>query len=106
MPLGTPEGNKLLQDWIQSYNPEVVVIDTLRSAWAGLEENDANAWTPVNRLLMAIRNTCRTIIMIHHANEGGAYGLGREAGSTNQLTNLDLQMLLTPVYENQETADQ
>jgi len=106
MPLGTPDGNKLLQDWITSYNPEVVVIDTLRSAWAGLEENDANAWTPVNRLLMAIRNTGRAVVMIHHANKGGADGLGREAGSTNQLTNLDLQMRLTPIYEDAERADQ
>ena len=106
MPLGTQEGNKLLQDWISAYNPEVIVIDTLRSAWNGLEENDANAWTPVNRLIMAIRNSGRTVVLVHHANKGGADGLGREAGSTNQLTNLDLQMRLTPVYEDAERADQ
>ena len=53
-----------------------------------------------------IRNTGRAVIMIHHANKGGADGLGREAGSTNQLTNLDLQMRLTPIFEDAERADQ
>ena len=42
--------------------------------------------------------------MLHHANKPTQDGLGREAGSTNQLTVVDQQIRITPIVEDKEIA--
>lgn len=99
-------GMQTLADWIGWANPEVVVIDTIRTAWSGLQENDANEWSQVNELALRLRNHGLAVVMLHHSNKPGDGGLGREAGSTNQLTVLETQLRIAQVYRDKETAEQ
>lgn len=106
MNLKSKQGLLELQTLLQSVRPDVVVIDTIRSAFPGLQENSAEEWGRINQLAVKLRNAGMAVIMIHHANKPGEGGLGREAGSTNQLTVLETQIKITQVYEDKETATQ
>lgn len=106
MNLKTPEGIMELQGWIKYFKPDVVVIDTIRTAWSGLQENSAEEWARVNRLAVKLRNAGMSVILMHHSNKPGEDGLGREAGSTNQLTVLETQIRIAQVYRDEETAKQ
>lgn len=105
--LNESEGVKKLEAWIKVTEPEVVVIDTLRTAYIGLEEGKAEAWKPVMQLALALRNAGMSVIMLHHANKPQDSGTtsGGEAGSTNQLTVLEQQIKVTQLYETKEKAN-
>lgn len=102
--LRTAEGRAGLQSLLQATEPQVVIIDTVRSGYLGLKENDAEAWSEVNSLAVKIRNAGCAVILIHHSNKPGDDGLGREAGSTNQLTVIETQIRITQVYEDKDMA--
>lgn len=95
---------RMMQDIIGDYKPDVTVFDTIRSAWPGLEENMAPAWAPVNRCAMALRNAGYAVIYLHHSNKPTEEGLGREAGSTAQLMNVETQVRVTQLFDNEEVA--
>ena len=100
------EGLEELQAWITFSDPDVIIIDTIRSAYPGLMENSADEWSRVNQLAVKLRNSGLAVIMIHHSNKPSEGGLGREAGSTNQLTVLETQIKVTQVYKDEDTAKQ
>lgn len=102
--LKSDEGLKNFQTYVEQVRPDVIVIDTIRSAFAGLEENSAQDWSRINQLALAIRNAGASCILMHHSNKPGDSGLGREAGSSNQLTTLETQLRVTQVYEDGEVA--
>lgn len=96
-----------LQGIIELAEPDVIVIDTIRSAYPGMQENSAEDWARINQLALRLRNAGFGVVLVHHSNkpqDGGA--LGREAGSTNQLTTLETQIRVTQVFDDKETADQ
>tara|TARA_R100001443_G_scaffold108319_1_gene118686 strand:- start:209 stop:964 length:756 start_codon:yes stop_codon:yes gene_type:complete len=100
------EGLLELQEWIEFSKPDVVVLDTIRSAYPGLAENSADEWSKINKLAVKLRNSGLSVIMIHHSNKPSDNGMGREAGSTNQLTVLETQIRITQVFADEETAKQ
>jgi hypothetical protein len=102
--LNEAEGIKALQDLINEHAPQIVVIDTVRSAWPGMEENSPHSWLKVNQLALAIRNAGMTCILIHHRNKPNMNGMGSSAGSTAQLKDLDQQVFITKVVEDEEQA--
>jgi hypothetical protein len=104
--LNTDEGKQRLAAWIAAVQPDIVVIDTIRTAFMGLEENDAAAWAPVNRLLLDLRNAGISVVVVHHANKPNEHGLGREAGSSNQLSNVETQMRVTQLFDNEAMAEE
>jgi len=104
MNLQTDEGVEILQGWLNELKPDVVVFDTIRTAFAGLMENNAEQWARINSICLKIRNNGASVIMLHHANKPTQDGLGREAGSTNQLTVVDQQIRITPIMEDKELA--
>jgi hypothetical protein len=104
MNLKSKAGLLELQGVVQEARPDVVVIDTVRSAFPGLQENSAEEWGRINSLAVRLRNAGMAVVMVHHANKPGETGMGREAGSTNQLTVLETQIRITQVYEDEETA--
>jgi hypothetical protein len=95
-----------LQGWIEFAEPDVVVIDTIRSAYPGLAENSADEWAKINKLAVKLRNSGLSVIMIHHSNKPSESGIGREAGSTNQLTVLETQIRVAQVFDDEDTAKQ
>ena len=105
MNLRDPESIAKLQSLLTETRPHVVVIDTVRSAFAGMEENSPHSWTQVNKLAVAIRNCGAAVILIHHRNKPGQDGKGgREAGSTAQLKDLDTQIFVTKVVLDNDQA--
>jgi hypothetical protein len=106
MNLRSQQGVNALEGWVKWYNPDIVVIDTVRSAFPGLQENDAAEWSNINTLAIKLRNAGYAVIIVHHSNKPGEDGLGREAGSTNQLTVLETQIRITQVFEDKDTAHQ
>lgn len=106
MYLNTKEGLTRLNGMMQGFRPDVLVIDTIRSAWPGMEENNSEAWTPVNRVLEFIRDKfyC-SVIMLHHNNKADSSGnLGSYAGSTAQINRVENQLAVTLLYENETLA--
>jgi|TARA_B110000114_G_scaffold162841_1_gene181180 hypothetical protein len=101
----TPEGVHEFTKWLISVKPDVVVIDTIRTAFAGLVENKAEEWAHINKIALAIRNKGMAIVMVHHANKPSDSGTGKEAGSTNQLTVLETQIKVTQVFDDKATAE-
>lgn len=102
--LSTAEGLEEFAKLIDEVNPQVVVIDTVREAWSGMEENSPHAWVKVNAVAMAIRNSGRSVVLVHHRNKPTERGHGREAGSTAQLKDLDVQIFVTKVVEDLDQA--
>ena len=105
MVLSTEEGFRLLGEWLEAIKPDIVVIDTVRNAFGGLEEASASEWFKVNHVAKSIRNKFgASVVMVHHRNKPGENGLGREAGSTAQLTDIDTQVMVTQVFQRKADA--
>jgi hypothetical protein len=104
MNLRTSQGIKTLETLINLTEPEIVAIDTVRSAWPGMEENRPEHWADVNAVAKQLRNHGCAVVILHHRNKPGDDGLGREAGSTAQLTDVDTQVYVTSVYQKPEDA--
>ena len=105
MNLRDSESLEKLQELLSEIKPHIVVIDTVRSAFAGMEENSPHSWTHVNKLAVAIRNCGCAVVLIHHRNKPGQDGRGgREAGSTAQLKDLDTQIFVTKVVLDSDQA--
>jgi hypothetical protein len=106
MDLRTKQGMLELQHVVKMVRPDVVVIDTVRSSFPGMQENSAEEWSRFNQLCTKLRNAGMAVIAVHHANKGSSEARGGEAGSTNQLTVLENQLKITQVYQDKETAQQ
>jgi hypothetical protein len=104
MRLNDQAGVNKLARLLNMVQPDVVVIDTIRSAWPGLEENKPQGWAPVNQLMKGISSRGPAVVALHHRNKPGEDGLGREAGNTAQLTDIDTQVYVTNVYQKKEDA--
>lgn len=106
MNLMEAQGIKNFEQWIKATKPTHVVIDTIRSAFPGLQENSAEQWGYINQLCLKLRNAGLVVWLLHHSNKPGESGTsGREAGSSNQLTVLETQIKVTQVFWDKETAD-
>lgn len=104
MPLSEPDSVQRLQEMINEVKPQLVIIDTVRQAWSGMDENSPHSWVRVNELAMACRNAGMSVILVHHRNKPTMTGHGREAGSTAQLKDLDVQIIITKVVQDTEQA--
>lgn len=105
MNLMDSNGIALLLTKLKILEPQILIIDTLRSAYPGLKENTAEDWSKINELAIKIRNAGCSVIMVHHSNKPDKEGLGREAGSSNQLTTLETQVRVTQVCEDSNVAN-
>ncbi len=105
MNLREPAGLAIFEKWMEQMRPDVVVIDTVRNAFGGIDEKSPQDWFHVNRVAKVLRDKYHaSVILVHHRNKPTPDGLGREAGSTAQLTDLDTQVIITQVYKDKHTA--
>jgi len=105
MNLATEEGFKLLGEWCSVLKPDIVVVDTVRNAFGGMDEASPQEWFKVNHVAKTIRNEFgSSVVLVHHRNKPGENGLGREAGSTAQLTDIDTQVMVTQVFREKNEA--
>lgn len=103
MDLRQRESMLVLKDLVDLAKPDVIVIDTIRTAYPGMKENAAEEWAKVNQLALRLRNSGYAVILIHHSGKPGEHGM-RESGSTNQLTVLETQINIRKVFEKEEEA--
>ena len=104
MNLSDPAAKRAFELFVDRHEPDVVVIDTVRSAFS-IEENDSSAWREVNKVAVKQSLAGRTVIMTHHSNKPTKDGLGHSAGSSNQLTRLIRQVRLVQVFRTRPEAD-
>ena len=69
-----------------------------------MEETSPTEWAKVNYVAKLVRNTGVSVVLVHHRNKPGDTGLGREAGSTAQLTDVDTQVFVTQVFQDKTEA--
>jgi len=104
MTLDSKENRKRLYRMIMKVRPDLIVIDTIRSAFPTLDENDASQWKPLNQFFIKLRNKGISIILLHHRNKPGDRGLGSYAGSTSQLDAVETQLYTALLYEDEDVA--
>ena len=105
MDLETENGKQDFRDQVDEVKPDVIVIDTVRSAMPNMDENDKKGWTILNKAAMKLRNEGYAVILLHHANKPqGEYGYATYAGSTHQKTYLDRQISVRLVYRTEDEA--
>jgi 5S rRNA maturation endonuclease (ribonuclease M5) len=69
--LATYEGQKLIDELIESANAQVIFIDNISTFMRSGNENDADSWSIVQPWLVRHRSRGRTIILVHHSNKAG-----------------------------------
>ena len=105
MNLATEAGFSMLGQWLDIIKPDIVVIDTVRNAFGGIDESSPQEWFKVNHVAKTIRNIHKaSVVLVHHRNKPSETSLGREAGSTAQLTDIDTQVMVTQVYKDKNEA--
>lgn len=67
--LDTQEGQDLIQPFVEK--ADVIILDNL-STMTCQSENEAQAWLPMQRWMLAQRRAGKTIVLIHHTGKGGA----------------------------------
>ena len=98
--LRSDEGLQELIENAKTHRADVIVIDTIRTAFSGFDENRQQDWSRVNNVMLYLRNEGYSVVGVHHANKPQVQGSGinqAEAGSTNQLTVLETQMRHTDI---------
>lgn len=106
MNLKSEAGLNAFKYLVKASKPNIVVIDTIRSAFPSMIENSSDDWSYVNAICLALRNEGISVILLHHSNKPSDNGQsGREAGSTNQLTVLETQIKITQIFEDETTAN-
>lgn len=108
--LRTDQGLQELIENAKTHRADVIVIDTIRTAYSGFDENRQQDWSRVNNVMLYLRNQGYSVIGVHHANkpqvQGSNMNQGTEAGSTNQLTVLETQMRVTQIFPDDEDGYQ
>jgi hypothetical protein len=111
----TEVGLRNLESAINAVNPQVVVLDNVRTIMPGMDENDSKSWSRLNEIVKQMRNAGMTVVMLHHANkpkraDSGGWEPGQEAGSGNQLTVIETQIRVSLLPDDQpewnDLADQ
>ena len=105
MNLKSEGGIAVLQSIINKTRPNVVCIDTVRTAFVGMAENEGKEWSDINQLILKLRNSGISVVLVHHANKPQGDGAsGSYAGSTNALTNLEFGIKITQVFDEADRA--
>ena len=105
MNLKTEAGVGLLLNLIEQTKANIVCIDTVRTAFVGMSENEGKEWSGINSLILKLRNSGISVVLVHHANKPQGDGAsGSYAGSTNALTNLEFGIKITQVFDEEERA--
>ncbi|MCC7429023.1 MAG: AAA family ATPase [Alphaproteobacteria bacterium] len=74
--IATEEGQRLFTE--AAADSDLIVLDNLSSLASGLRENEADDWGPVQKWLLSLRRTGKTVLLVHHANKsGGQRGTSR-----------------------------
>ena len=68
--LATPEGQAALEPLLAGV--ELLIIDNLATLCRVGKENETESWLPVQAWILSLRRRGISLILVHHANKGGA----------------------------------
>lgn len=89
--LSDPEWKSRIVEFCREHNIKVLILNNLSTLNEGLEdENAATAWSPLNALVVSLKNEGVATILVHHANKAGS-GF---RGSSNLVTTLETVIAL------------
>ena len=67
--ISSPEGFAIVDAHIG--DAKLVIFDNVSTLFSGLDENDAQAWDPVQRYLLSLRRRGLAVLLVHHGGKGG-----------------------------------
>lgn len=73
---------------------EIVVLDSVRVLFGLTDENNAESWRDVNKLVVALRGVGCSVLVIHHANKSDGE-IPTYSGSTNAITVFDRTLAIS-----------
>ncbi len=73
---------------------DVVVLDSVRVLFGLTDENNAESWKDVNKLVVALRGVGCSVLVIHHANKSESE-IPTYSGSTNAITVFDRTLAIS-----------
>jgi putative DNA primase/helicase len=62
------------QEWLESVwgeQPDLLILDNLSALTGAARDNDADAWTTMQRWLLSLRRRGVSVLFVHHAGKGG-----------------------------------
>lgn len=62
------------QAWLErswGEQPDLLILDNLSALTGAARDNEADAWTPMQRWLLSLRRRGVSVLFIHHAGKGG-----------------------------------
>ncbi|SBO11737.1 hypothetical protein VME0621_03873 [Vibrio mediterranei] len=73
---------------------DIVVLDSVRVLFGLTDENNAESWRAVNKLVVALRGVGCSVLVIHHANKSDGE-IPTYSGSTNAITVFDRTLAIS-----------
>lgn len=86
--ISTKYGQKLVEDVI--WDAKLVILDNLSTLASGMEENEADAWAPIQAWTLKLRQKGISVMLIHHAGRNG-----KSRGTSRREDVLDTVIKLT-----------
>jgi putative DNA primase/helicase len=68
--LAVPENQAWLEN-VWGAAPELLILDNLSALTGAARDNDADAWTTMQRWLLSLRRRGVSVLFVHHAGKGG-----------------------------------
>jgi putative DNA primase/helicase len=62
------------QEWLErswGSQPDLLILDNLSALTGAARDNEADAWTPMQRWLLSLRRKGVSVLFVHHAGKGG-----------------------------------
>ncbi|HEX7604404.1 MAG TPA: AAA family ATPase [Polyangiaceae bacterium] len=76
--VATAAGAEIVLGLAEHWRSDIVVFDSISTLVGGLDENSAEAWQPVQDLILALRRIAVGVLLVHHTNKvGGQRGTSR-----------------------------
>lgn len=70
---------------IAAHHPaKIIILDNIVSLMSTKDENDAGAWSVINRWLLYLRSIGKSVIIVHHSSKHG-----QQRGTSHRSDNLD-----------------
>lgn len=87
--LTKPEGQKLITNYLETRNPDLLIFDNLSVLCNGIRENDAEAWANFQDWLLVLRRKGYSVLEIQHNGKNGDYrGSSKQQDILNYAINL------------------
>lgn len=92
------DGQMWLMPWLEW--ADIVILDSLLTLAPYGKSNEAESFLPMQDFILLLRQKGKTVLLIHHAGKSG-----EQLGTINKETVLDTVFKLSPVEEDEKTAD-